>query len=135
MARFARTFSTLLKSGVPMLQTLDIVSATAGSVVITDAIDEVRVSVRSGKPVAATLEQHPVFPPLVVQMISTGEETGAMPQMLDKVAEYYEQEVDTASEALTSILEPIMIVFLAAIVGSMVVSLYLPMFKIFDLIK
>jgi type IV pilus assembly protein PilC len=111
------------------------VSSTSGSIVISDALDEVRDSVRSGKPVAATLENHSIFTPLSIQMISTGEETGGMPEMLDKVADFYEQEVDTASDALASILEPIMIVILASIVGGMVVSLYLPIFKVFDLIK
>lgn len=135
LARFARTYSTLLSSGVPMLQAIDIVSATAGSVVVSDALVEVRASVRSGRPVAGTLQEHPVFPPLIVQMISTGEETGSMPAMLDKVAEFYEQEVDTASESLTSIMEPILIIFLALIVGSMIVSLYLPIFQVFDLVK
>jgi len=135
LARFARTFSTLLSSGVPMLQAIDIVSSTAGSIVISDALVEVRSSVRSGKQVASTLQQHPIFPPMAVQMISTGEETGAMPAMLDKVADFYEQEVDTASDALTGILEPILIVLLAVIVGGMVVSLYLPIFQVFQLVQ
>lgn len=135
IARFARTFSTLLSSGVPMLQALDIVSATSGSLVISDALGEVRTAVRAGRPVASTLGNFPVFPPLVVQMVSTGEETGALANMLSRVAEFYEEEVDTASEGLTALIEPILIVMLALVVGSMVVSLYLPIFKVFDLIK
>ena len=135
VARFSRTFSSLLTSGVPMLQTLDIVAATSGSIVVSDALQEVREAVRGGKPVAATMADHDVFPALVVQMVSTGEETGAMGDMLDKVADFYEGEVDTAAATLTSVLEPIMIVFLAAIVGGMVVALYMPMFSVFNLIE
>jgi type IV pilus assembly protein PilC len=128
-------FSSLLASGVPMLQTLEIVSATSGSIVIGDALKEVRNSVRAGKPIASTLSNYPVFPPLVIQMMATGEETGSLPTLLDKVADFYEGEVDTAADALTSVLEPVMIVGLAGIVGAMVISLYLPIFKVFDLVK
>lgn len=135
VARFSRTFSSLLTSGVPMLQTLDIVAATSGSLVVSEALQDVREAVRGGKPVASTMADHDVFPTLVVQMISTGEETGSMGEMLDKVADFYEGEVDTAAATLTSVLEPIMIVFLAAIVGGMVVALYMPMFSVFNLIE
>jgi type IV pilus assembly protein PilC len=135
LARFARTFSSLLSSGVPMVQTLEIVASTAGSIVITNALTEVKSAVRAGKPVHTTLEQFPVFPPLVNQMVATGEETGALPDMLTKIAEYYEGEVETSSETLSSVLEPILLIFLAVIVGSMIVALYLPIFSIYQYIK
>lgn len=135
VARFSRTFSSLLSAGVPMIQTLDIVSATANSIVISQAVDDIRGDVSAGKPIAATMASHDIFPPLVVQMVSTGEETGALPEMLIKVADFYEQEVDTAADALPSIIEPIMIVLLAVLIGGILVSLYLPLFSVFELIK
>lgn len=135
VARFARTLSSLLASGVPMLQALEIVSTTAGNIIISDAIDEVRSAVRSGKPINTTLAEHPVFPPLVIQMISTGEETGALPEMLIKIAEYYEREVETTSESLSSLIEPLLLLFLAVIVGGIVISLYLPIFTVFSLVN
>lgn len=135
LARFARIFGSLLSSGVPMLQALDIVANTSGNLVISDALQDVRRAVHSGKEIAPTLANYNVFPPIVVQMVAAGEETGTIPSMLNKVADFYEVEVDTASDALTSILEPVLIVLLAVVVGSMVISLYLPLFKIFTLIK
>lgn len=135
LARFARTFASLLSSGVPMLKTLETVANTAGSTVVSDALMEVRQAVHDGKEIAPTLQKHKIFPPLVIQMVSAGEETGTIPKMLNKIADFYELEVDTASEALTSILEPVLIVVLALVVGSMVISLYLPIFKVFTLIK
>lgn len=135
LARFSRTFSSLLTSGVPMLQAIDMTAKTSGNIVISNALMDVQDAVRSGRPLGAPMAQSGVFPALVTQMISTGEETGAVPEMLDKVADFYENEVDTAADALTSVLEPIMIVGLAGIVGAMVVALYLPMFSVFDLIK
>lgn len=135
IARFARSFSSLLESGVPMLQSLDIVSTTSGSIVVGDALQGIRKDVATGKNLAQPMSQYPIFPPLVVQMIATGEETGALPDMLQRVADFYENEVDTAAESLSSILEPILIVLLASVVGGMIISLYLPMFKVYDLIK
>lgn len=135
LARFSRTFSSLLISGVPMLQAIDMTAKTAGNIIISDALNEVQDAVRSGRPLGAPMAQSGVFPALVTQMISTGEETGAVPEMLNKVADFYENEVDTAADALTSVLEPIMIVGLAVVVGGMVVALYLPMFSVFDLIQ
>lgn len=132
IARFSRTFASLLSSGVPMIQTLEIVSSTSGSIVISNALDEVRNSVRAGRPVASAMEQFPVFPPLVNQMISTGEETGALAPMLTKIADYYEEDVEVASDQLGAVLEPVLLIFLAAIVGSMVVALYLPIFSIYQ---
>lgn len=135
LARFARTFASLLTSGVPILQTLDIVSATAGNVIISRAIDDVREAVRSGRPIWSTMEQHPVFPPLVISMISTGEETGALGPLLTKLAEFYEEEVEVASETLSATLEPVLLIFLGVIVGGMVIALYLPMFTVYQYIK
>jgi type IV pilus assembly protein PilC len=135
LARFARNLSTLLSSGVPILLALDVVSETTGSVVISRALKDVQESVRRGDTVAGPLSQHAVFPPMVVQMISSGEETGAVDEMLKKIAEFYDQEVEATTESLTALIEPLMIAFLGAVVGSMIIALYMPIFKIFDLIK
>jgi type IV pilus assembly protein PilC len=134
LARFARNLSTLLSSGVPILLALDVVSETTGSVVISRALKEVQESVRRGDSVAGPLSQHAVFPPMVVQMISSGEETGAVDEMLKKIAEFYDQEVEATTESLTALIEPLMIAFLGAVVGSMIIALYMPIFKVFDLI-
>jgi len=134
LARFARNFSTLLSSGVPILESLDIVSGTTGSVVISRALTAVRESVARGDTVAGPLSEHKVFPPMVVQMIASGEETAAIDQMLAKIAEFYDEEVEATAESLTALIEPLMIAFLGVVVGSMIVALYLPIFKIFDLI-
>jgi type IV pilus assembly protein PilC len=134
LARFARNLSTLLSSGVPVLQSLDIVGDTTGSVVIARALRDVQESVSRGETVAVPLSRHPVFPPMVVQMIASGEETGAIDQMLAKIAQFYDEEVEATTEALTALIEPLMIAFLGAIVGSMIIALYMPIFKVFDLI-
>ena len=134
LARFARNLSTLLSSGVPILVALDVVSETTGSVVIARALKDVQESVRRGDSVAGPLSQHAVFPPMVVQMISSGEETGAVDEMLTKIAEFYDQEVEATTESLTALIEPLMIAFLGAVVGSMIIALYMPIFKVFDLI-
>ena len=134
LARFARNLGTLLSSGVPILQSLEIVSETTGSIVISRALKSVQDSVRRGESVAGPLSEHAVFPPMVVQMIASGEETGAIDQMLTKIAEFYDQEVEATTEALTALIEPLMIAFLGAIVGSMIIALYMPIFKVFDLI-
>lgn len=134
LARFARNLGTLLSSGVPILQSLEIVSETTGSIVISRALMEVQESVRRGESVAGPLAQHAVFPPMVVQMIASGEETGAIDQMLGKIAEFYDAEVEATTEALTALIEPLMIAFLGAIVGSMIIALYMPIFKVFELI-
>lgn len=134
LARFARNLSTLLGSGVPILQSLEIVGDTSGSVVITRALHDVRDSVRRGESVAGPLSEHAVFPPMVVQMIASGEESGAVDQMLGKIADFYDAEVEATTEALTALIEPLMIAFLGGIVGSMIIALYMPMFKIFDMI-
>jgi type IV pilus assembly protein PilC len=135
VSRFARTLALLLRAGVPVLQALDIVADSTGNEVLGRAAIDVKESVRSGEAMAAPLEHHKVFPPMVVQMISVGEDTGAIDSMLDKISDFYDQEVESTTEALTSLIEPIMIGILGAIVGAMVIALYMPMFKIFDLIK
>jgi type IV pilus assembly protein PilC len=134
LARFSRNLSTLLSSGVPILLALDTVSETTGSVVISRALKEVQESVRRGDSVAGPLSQHSVFPPMVVQMIASGEETGAVDAMLRKIAEFYDQEVEATTESLTALIEPLMIAFLGGVVGSMIIALYMPIFKVFDLI-
>ncbi|MGH2749544.1 MAG: type II secretion system F family protein [Actinomycetota bacterium] len=135
VARFTRMLGLLLKSGVPVLQALDIVGEATGSEVITRASRDVRESVRTGETMAAPLSTHKVFPPMVIQMISVGEDTGALDSMLDKIADFYDQEVESMTESLVSLIEPMMIAMLGGIVGGMVIALYMPMFKIFDLIK
>jgi len=135
LARFARNLGTMMQSGVPILQSLDIVAETTGNIVLERATRAVQESVRTGEALAAPLLEHPVFPPMVVQMMAVGEETGALDTMLHKIAEFYDQEVESTTEALTALIEPLMIAFLGAVVGSMIVALYLPIFKIFDLIK
>ena len=135
VARFTRMLGLLLKSGVPVLQALDIVGDAADNEVINRAAQDVRESVRTGESMAAPLSNHKVFPPMVIQMIAVGEDTGALDSMLDKIADFYDQEVESMTESLVSLIEPIMIAFLGGIVGSMVIALYMPMFGIFDLIK
>ena len=135
LTRFARNLGTLLSSGVPILQSLDIVSETTGSIVISRALKQVQESVRRGESVAGPLAEHEVFPPMVVQMIASGEEAGAIDQMLNKIAEFYDEEVEAMTESLTALIEPLMIAFLGGVVGSMIVALYMPIFKIFDMIK
>jgi type IV pilus assembly protein PilC len=135
LARFARNLGTMMHSGVPILQSLEIVADTTGNVVLARAIRDVQDSVRQGEAIAAPLKDHAVFPPMVVQMMSVGEDTGALDAMLHKIAEFYDQEVEATTEALTALIEPLMIAFLGAVVGSMIIALYMPIFKIFDLIK
>lgn len=135
ISRFTRMLGLLLKSGVPILQALDIVGDAAGNEVINRAAQDVRESVRTGETMTAPLSNHKIFPPMVIQMISVGEDTGALDSMLDKIADFYDQEVESMTESLVSLIEPIMIAFLGGIVGSMVIALYMPMFGIFDLIK
>jgi type IV pilus assembly protein PilC len=132
VARFCRTLSTLLSSGVPILDGLDITSKTAGNAIVEDAIATTRVSIERGETVSAPLAATKVFPPMVTQMINVGETTGALDMMLSKIADFYEEEVDTAVAGLLTLLEPIMIAFLGVVVGGIVISMYLP---IFDLIS
>ena len=135
LARFSRNLSAMLKAGVPILQALDIVGEASGNIVIENASKDIRESVRTGNSLAGPLNQHPVFPPMVVQMIAVGEDTGALDQMLEKISEFYDQEVESTTEALTSLIEPIMIAVLGGVVGFMVIGLYMPIFGIFNLIN
>ena len=135
ISRFTRTLSVLMKSGVPILQSLDIVKDTVGNNVAAKAIADVQSSVKEGESIAKPLERHAVFPAMVVQMIAVGEETGALDTMLAKVADFYDQEVEATVDALTSLIEPVLIAVMGGVVGSMVVALYMPMFNIINLIK
>ncbi|HZY56260.1 MAG TPA: type II secretion system F family protein, partial [Rubrobacteraceae bacterium] len=135
VSRFTRTLGLLLRAGVPVLQALDIVAESTGNQVLARAAVSVKESVRSGESMSSPLSKQDVFPPMVVQMIAVGEDTGALDAMLDKIADFYDQEVESTTEALTSLIEPLMIAVLGGIVGAMVIALYMPMFKIFELIK
>ncbi|NRA08122.1 MAG: type II secretion system F family protein [Myxococcales bacterium] len=134
VARFTRTMGTMMASGVPILDGLEIVSKTAGNVVVEEALMHVRTSISEGKTLAEPLAESGVFPGMVVQMIAVGEETGAMETMLSKIADFYDDEVDAAVDALTALLEPVMITFLGGAVGGMLIAMYLPIFKIADTI-
>jgi type IV pilus assembly protein PilC len=127
ISRFARTLGTLVSSGVPILQALTIVKETAGNVIISNAISGVHESVKEGETITSPLEASGVFPPMVVSMVDVGEQTGALPEMLLRIADNYDEEVDNAVASMTSLLEPIMIVFLAVIVGSIVIAMFLPL--------
>jgi type IV pilus assembly protein PilC len=129
VSRFTRTLGTLIGSGVPILQGLEITSKTAGNRVLQEAIENVSKSISEGNTIAEPLKASGVFPPMVVQMIGIGEQTGALDEMLSKVADFYDDEVDAAVEALTAAIEPIMIVVMGTMVGGMLVAMYLPMFK------
>lgn len=135
IARFTRTLGTMISSGVPILTALDITARTAGNKVVENAIMATKGSIGEGETIAAPLKESGVFPPMVVQMISVGEETGALDKMLDKIASFYDEEVNVAVETLTSIIEPIMIVVMGLLVGGMVVAMYLPMFKLINVVS
>jgi type IV pilus assembly protein PilC len=135
ISRFSRNLGTLLGVGVPVLQALDVVGETTGNAVIAEAMADLQLAVRDGNPMSARLGKHKVFPQMVVQMIEVGEESGQISQMLDKIADFYDREVDMAAESLTASIEPIMVLVMGAIVGSMVVCLYLPMFTIYQHIQ
>jgi type IV pilus assembly protein PilC len=128
VARFCRTLSTLIASGVPILDGLDITARTAGNVIVEDAIQTTRKSIERGETIAAPLKQTGVFPPMVVQMIGVGEATGALDTMLSKIADFYDDEVDAAVAGMLTLLEPIMIAFLGVVVGGIVIAMYLPIF-------
>jgi len=134
IAKFARTFSTLVKSGVSVLSALDIVAKTAGNKVVEEAVLKCRTAVHNGEPIATPLMKSGVFPPMVCRMIGVGEQTGQLEKMLTKIADFYDEQVDAAVAGLTSIIEPLVIAFLGVIVGGIVVSLFLPIFKITELV-
>ena len=135
LARFSRTLATLVSSGVPILQSIEITGKTSGNWVLEESMVDVKESVRSGESIAKPLSRVPVFPPMVTHMISIGEETGALDSMLNKIADFYEDEVDAAVKSLTSIIEPIMMLFVGGLVGIIVISMYLPMFNMMNLVQ
>jgi type IV pilus assembly protein PilC len=135
VARFSRTLGTMISSGVPILDALDICARTAGNKVIEAALQRTRSAISEGRTIAEPLEASGVFPGMVVQMIAVGEQTGAMDAMLSKIADFYDDEVDTAVEALTSLLEPLMMVFLGGSIGAILIAMYLPIFKLAENIK
>ena len=126
LARFSTTFASLLSAGVPVIEALDIVAANSGNQVVANALVGAQEGVREGKSLSGTLSQYPVMPTMVTQMIETGEESGALDEMLDKVATFYDNEVNATVDSLTSILEPLIILFMGACIGAIVISLYLP---------
>jgi type IV pilus assembly protein PilC len=132
ISRFTRTLGTLVSSGVPILQALTIVKETAGNVIIGNAVGAIHESVKEGETITAPLEASGVFPPMVISMVDVGEQTGALPEMLLKIADNFDDEVDNAVDAMTSLLEPIMIVFLAVIVGSIVIAMFLPLIALMN---
>jgi type IV pilus assembly protein PilC len=134
-ARFSRTLGTMISSGVPILDALDIVARTAGNLVVEAAIQKTRTAISQGKTIAEPLGESKVFPSMVVQMVAVGEQTGAMDAMLQKIADFYDDEVDAAVSALTQLLEPVMLVFLGGTVGTILIAMYLPIFKIADAVK
>jgi type IV pilus assembly protein PilC len=135
LARWSRTLSSLVASGVPILQAIEITGRTSGNAIVERAMADVTASVKAGGTISAPLKDAPVFPTMVCQMVGVGEETGALDTMLSKVADFYEDEVETAVKGLTSLLEPIMIILVGGIVGFIVISMYMPLFKIYDQIK
>lgn len=134
LARFAHTFASLTRTGVPILQAMDIVKETSGNAVVAAAVADVQASVKEGESIAEPLHAHKVFPPMVIQMIAVGEETGTLDTMLEKVGAFYDREVQAMVEGLTSLIEPLLIVVLGATVGGMLIALYMPMFNIVNLI-
>jgi type IV pilus assembly protein PilC len=135
LARWSRTFSGSVSAGVPMLQSIKLTGETAGNVVLEQAMDDVYASVKRGGSLAAPIERNEIFPPMVGHMVAVGEETGQLEHMLSKIADFYEAEVDAKVKALTALIEPIMIVFVGGIVGFIVISMYLPMFSIYEHIR
>jgi type IV pilus assembly protein PilC len=135
MARFSRTLSTLVAAGVDIIKSLEITGQTAGNWVVEEALADVREKVHQGVPIAQPLVDSPVFPPMVSQMVKIGEETGELEKMLGKIADFYEDEVDAAIQSLTSIIEPLMMILVGMMVGVIIISMYLPMFKLLSLVK
>ena len=135
LARFSRTLSTLVSSGVDIIKALEITGATSGNWVVEESLANIRTRVHDGVPISQPLQEDPVFPPMVGQMVKIGEETGELDGMLGKVADFYEDEVDSSIQSLTSIIEPILMIGVGAMVGTIVIAMYLPMFKMLTLIK
>lgn len=135
ISRFTRNLGTMVSSGVPILQALEITGQTTGNIVIEKAVQDVQDSVRRGESLSKPLVNHKVFPSMVVQMMAVGEDTGALDDMLHKISDFYDQEVETMTEALTSLIEPLMIAVVGGMIGAMIIALYMPIFKVFDLIQ
>jgi type IV pilus assembly protein PilC len=135
LARWSRTFSGAVASGVPMLQAIKLTGETAGNIVVEQAMDDVYASVKRGGSLAGPIEQNPIFPPMVGHMVAVGEETGQLEHMMSKIADFYEAEVDAKVKALTALIEPLMIVFVGGMVGFIVVSMYLPLLSLYEKIK
>jgi len=135
VARFARNFSTMMGAGVPILQSLSIVGETSGNWVIEEALKKVQESVRTGRSIAGPLSSEPVFPAMVTQMVAVGEDSGSLETMLNKIADFYDDEVQSTAESLTALIEPLMIGVIGAVIGGMIVALYMPVFSIFEEIK
>jgi len=135
LARWSRTFSGMISSGVPILQAIDISGGTAGNAVVNEAMQDVYASVKRGGTIAGPMAKHEIFPPMVEHMVSVGEESGQLENMLSKIADFYETEVDAKIKALTSLIEPFMIIFVGSIVGFIVISMYLPIFSLYDKIR
>ena len=135
IARFTRTFASLMRSGVPIMEALDIVAGTSGNAVISTAVDGAKARVRVGEPVSVALATESVFPAMVTQMMAVGEETGALDEMLEKISDFYDREVAATVDSLTSLLEPLLMVFMGVSVGGMVIALYMPMFNIIKLVN
>jgi type IV pilus assembly protein PilC len=135
ITRFSRTFAVLLRSGVPILEALEITSETVNNTVMSNAVKDVQAAVKQGEPIATPMQRHEIFPPMVTQMLAVGEETGQVDTMLEKVADFYDQEIEATVDALTSLLEPLLIVVMGGAVGGMVVALYMPMFQIINLVQ
>jgi type IV pilus assembly protein PilC len=135
VARFSRNFSNMIGAGVPILQAIRIVGETSGNWVIERALVAVADSIRQGESIARPLTEHPVFPSMVTQMIAVGEDSGSLEIMLEKIADFYDDEVQAATEQLTAMIEPLMIAFLGVVIGGMVIALYMPIFQISSLIK
>ena len=135
LARFSRTLSTLVSSGVDIIRALEITGATSGNWVVEEALANIRTRVHEGVPISQPLQEDPVFPPMVGQMVKIGEETGELDEMLGKVADFYEDEVDSSIQSLTSIIEPVLMIGVGVMVGTIVIAMYMPMFKMLTLIK
>ena len=135
IARFARTLSTLVAAGVDIIKALEITGQASGNLVVEEALVDVRKSVREGSSIAQPLIENPVFPPMVSQMVRIGEETGELEKMLGKIADFYEDEVDVAIDGLSSIIEPLMMILVGAMVGIILIAMYLPMFKMLKLVS
>jgi type IV pilus assembly protein PilC len=129
VARFSRTLSTLLEGGIPVVQAMQSAGPTSGSMLVADAVLEATRRIEEGKSIAAPLEESGVFPPMVTHMISVGEKTGGLPSLLDKIAQFYEDEVAILTKGLSSIIEPLMLIIIGILVGGMLISLYLPIFS------